>query len=472
MVRFLLIFLFFAISLNALGNSETLKRADYYMRSKNQSDKFRAYNDYKNLYLRAVIEDDSDLKIKALYGIVKSGSELNIDVSKYEKELKKPTLAKEESKKETPIKQTYHKPVSKPMKASEKANEIHVQSAHRVESSKWNNDNLVITFDKELDKEQIRYFTIHKPSAKSYKYIIDVKSSILTKFENISKRGINRIKIAQYNPTTVRIVVENSSKIDFVYKQEAQNIIIDLNLDLKSDEAVVNSVPVRVDRNKTIVIDPGHGGKDPGAVGYKNYEEKVVVFIVANELEKILKSRGYKVYMTRNSDEFVKLSRRTKYANEKSADIFISVHANAVSNGAADEVHGIECYFLSPSRSTRAKKVAALENSADISEMNIYGKDSYLNLLNHHNILASNKLAIDLQRGMLGSLNNKYNDVKDGGVREGPFWVLVGAQMPSVLVEIGFISHPKEATRLMDNNYRKIMAKGLADGIERYFANN
>lgn len=472
MVRFLLIFLFFAISLNALSSSETLKRADYYMRSKNQSDKFRAYNDYKNLYLRAVIEDDSGLKIKALHGIVKSGSELNIDVSKYEKELNKSTLVKEESKKETPIKQTYHKPIPKPMKASEKADEIHVQSAHRIESVKWNNDNLIIAFDKELEKEQISFFTIHKPSAKSYKYIIDVKSSILTKFENISKRGISRIKIAQFNPTTVRIVVENSSKIGFVYKQEAQNIVIDLNIDSKSDVAVANTTPVRADRNKTIVIDPGHGGKDPGAIGYKNYKEKVVVFIVTNELEKILKSRGYKVFMTRNSDEFVKLSERTKYANEKSADIFISVHANAVSNGAADEVHGIECYFLSPSRSNRAKKVAAQENSADMSDMNIYGKDSYLNLLNHHNILASNKLAIDLQRGMLGSLNNKYSDVKDGGVREGPFWVLVGAQMPSVLVEIGFISHPKEATRLMDSNYRKIMAKGLADGIERYFANN
>jgi N-acetylmuramoyl-L-alanine amidase len=116
--------------------------------------------------------------------------------------------------------------------------------------------------------------------------------------------------------------------------------------------------------------------------------------------------------------------------------------------------------------------VAALENSADMSDMNMYGKDSYLNLLNHHNILASNKLAIDLQRGMLGSLNQKYKDVRDGGVREGPFWVLVGAQMPSVLVEVGFITHPKESEHLVDDEYIKNMVKGLADGVERYFANN
>ena len=104
--------------------------------------------------------------------------------------------------------------------------------------------------------------------------------------------------------------------------------------------------------------------------------------------------------------------------------------------------------------------------------MNKYGKNSFLNLLNHHNILASNKLAIDLQRGMLGALNKKYKDVKDGGVREGPFWVLVGAQMPSVLVEVGFISNSSEAKRLVNDRYRKIMAKGLANGIERYFAKN
>ncbi len=174
--------------------------------------------------------------------------------------------------------------------------------------------------------------------------------------------------------------------------------------------------------------------------------------------------------MTRNRDKFVKLSKRTQYANRKKADIFISIHANAVGKKNAHKVHGIECYFLSPSRSSRAESIAAKENSADLSEMNRYGKNTFLKFLNHHKILASNKLAIDLQRGMLGSLR-KYK-VKDGGVREGPFWVLVGAQMPAVLVEVGFITHPKEAKRLVDPKYRKTMALGLANGIERYFYNS
>jgi N-acetylmuramoyl-L-alanine amidase len=95
-----------------------------------------------------------------------------------------------------------------------------------------------------------------------------------------------------------------------------------------------------------------------------------------------------------------------------------------------------------------------------------------LGLLNHYKILASNKLAIDLQRGVLGSLCKSYKNVRDSGVREGPFWVLVGAQMPAVLVEVGFISNPMEAKRLVSRKYQKKLAMGLADGIERYFANN
>ena len=107
-----------------------------------------------------------------------------------------------------------------------------------------------------------------------------------------------------------------------------------------------------------------------------------------------------------------------------------------------------------------------------MSDMKAYEQTNFLGLLNRHKIIASNKLAIDLQGGMLSALNKSYKNVKDGGVREGPFWVLVGAQMPAVLVEVGFISNPTEAKRLVNRRYQKKLATGLADGIERYFANN
>jgi N-acetylmuramoyl-L-alanine amidase len=176
--------------------------------------------------------------------------------------------------------------------------------------------------------------------------------------------------------------------------------------------------------------------------------------------------------MTRSNDKFIRLRNRTSYANKKDADLFISIHANAVGKKIAKKAYGIECYYLDKSRSSRAKKVAAQENSADMSEMDFYGKESFLHTLSSHNIIAANKLAIDLQRGMLSSLRKSYKKIKDGGVRPAPFWVLVGAQMPAVLVEVGFISNPMEAKRLVNSKYQKKIAYGLANGVERYFLNN
>lgn len=462
--KLFLLTLFLFVSLEASSSSELLKRADSYMKSGSTSDTFRAYDDYKSLYLRSLVDNDSSLKLEALQGIVTSGERLRIDVSKYSNELQ--GLQSQRS--------SYNKPESKDMKKTEHIEDVHLQPLHKLKSLSWKDERLLLEFNKELTSNQIEYFTLHNKSKGRYRYVFDIKTSMLNSSQSIKSNSIDRIKIAQFNPQTLRLVVDHTSEIEVEYKVDSNTLDIKLKTDSaeSSDSDLEKTVPPIRDRDKVIVIDPGHGGKDPGAVGYKKYREKIVVLDVAEYLQKILESRGYKVYMTRDRDRFVKLSDRTKFANKKNANIFISIHANAIDGKNAKEVHGIECYFLSPSRSEKAKRVAAQENSADISDMNIYGKDSYLNFLNHHNTVASNKLAIDLQRGMLGELNKKYDGVKDGGVREGPFWVLVGAQMPSVLVEIGFISHPMEAKRLVDKNYLKTMATGLADGVERYFANN
>ncbi len=456
MFRLFSLFLIIVISLHALSSSEILKRADGFMKSGTKTNEFRAYNDYKNLYLRAIMAEDDKLKLSALRGIVKSGNRLHIDISQYSDELSK-----------IKPKTSYQAPKSKSIKKSKKATAIKVKSSHKLRSVRWKDDRLLLIFDKKLRSNQINYFTLYDPRAKRYRYVFDIHASMLTKSQNLRKSGISRIKLAQYDTDTLRLVIENSKKVSINFKKESNTLVVYI----KSSRISKTTFPQRADRNKIIVIDAGHGGKDPGAVGYKNYREKIVVFKISQELKKILKSRGYRVYMTRDRDKFVKLSRRTEYANKKKANIFVSIHANAVSRKNAKKVHGIECYFLSPSRSKRAEKVAAKENSADLSDMNRYGKNTFLKFLNHHKILASNKLAIDLQRGMLGALNKEYK-VKDGGVREGPFWVLVGAQMPAVLVEVGFISHPQEAKRLVNSKYRKTMALGLANGIERYFAKN
>ena len=434
------------------------------MKSSNKSNYFRAYNDYKNLYLRSIMLEDKNLKISALKGIVSSGTRLHIDISQYSNELSalKP---KSVYKKKPQVKKVIAKKII-PKK---------VKSSHRLEYIKFINDELVLQFDKVLSTKQINYFTLYDPKNKQYRYVFDIHASMLKGSQTIRKKGIKRIKLAQYKPSTLRLVIEDTKKVRVKFSKRGDRLAIRINDAKAFKKATTNFKSTLLsppDRNRVIVIDAGHGGKDPGAVGYKKYREKIVVFSVAKELKKLLRSRGYTVYMTRDRDKFIKLSKRTQYANKRNADIFVSIHANSVAKENAHKAQGIECYFLSKSKSSRAKKVAAKENSADLSDMNFYGKESFLNTLNSHNIVASNKLAIDLQRGMLGALKKKYKHVKDGGVREGPFWVLVGAQMPSVLVEIGFISHPTEAKRLVQTSYQKTLAYGLANGIERYFSNS
>ena len=475
MFHHLILLLILMVSLHALSDTSILNRANKLVNSKSQSDQFRAYNDYKNLYLRAMMNDDSRLKKDALIGIVRSGDKLHIDVNSYKIKLKKQSFKKQKKKAKTKkilTKSKYNKPKPKANKKSKKAKEIKVKSSHKLKSIKWKNSALVLDFDKKLKNNQINYFTLYDSKKKIYKYVFDIHASMITKSKNLKKTGIKRIKLGQLNPNTIRLVIENNKKVKVRFSKKTKSLVVRINSKVSDKSKYKTPAPLRIDRDKTIVIDAGHGGKDPGAVGYKKYREKTVVLRIAQELKRLLRSRGYRVYMTRDRDKFIKLSKRTKYANKKKADIFISIHANTVDKKAASKVHGIECYFLSPSRSSRAKRVAAKENVADLTEMNRYGKSSFLNLLNHRNILASNKLAIDLQRGMLGSLNKKYKKVKDGGVREGPFWVLVGAQMPSVLIEVGFMTHPKESTRLSTSKYRNTMARGMANGIERYFANN
>ena len=461
MIRYFLVLALLYASLLALSNNQILNRADAFMRSGTKSDQFRAYNDYKNLYLRSIMNPDDKLRENSLKGIVKSGVKLHIDVSQYENELA--TFKKTTS---------YNKPKPKSNKVSKKAYEIKVKSSHKLKNISWYNDKLILKFDKNLYKSQINYFTLYDRKSKRYRYVFDIHASMLSKSQNLRKDGVKRIKIAQYKPDTLRLVIENDTKLKIKYNRNHAKLTIGMLSESKKIKRKDTYSPSRLDRNKIIVIDAGHGGKDPGAVGYKKYREKIVVFKIAKHLNDILKYRGYKVYMTRDSDKFIKLSKRTGLANKKSADLFVSIHANAVPRSKAKKVQGIECYFLSPSRSSRAEGVAAKENRAGTSEMNKYAKQSFLTVLNHAKTIASHKLAIDIQRGMLGSLNAHYKGVKDGGVREGPFWVLVGAQMPAVLVEVGFITNPKEAKRLVNNTYRKRMAMGIADGIERYFKNN
>ncbi|GAA7180501.1 N-acetylmuramoyl-L-alanine amidase family protein [Helicobacter pylori] len=231
-------------------------------------------------------------------------------------------------------------------------------------------------------------------------------------------------------------------------------------------------IKIKHKKHKKIVLDAGHGGKDCGAMSANLVCEKDIVLEVVKFLHKELKKRGYSVLLTRDKDIYIDLVARTELANRKSADLFISVHANSIPKHSTSNAHGIETYFLSTARSERARKVAEQENKDDVNLMDYFSKSLLLNSLNTQRLIVSNKLAIDVQYGMLQSIRKNYPDVVDGGVREGPFWVLAGALMPSILIEIGYNSHAIESKRIQSKPYQKILAKGIADGIDSFFSKN
>ncbi|GAA7812154.1 N-acetylmuramoyl-L-alanine amidase [Helicobacter pylori] len=261
---------------------------------------------------------------------------------------------------------------------------------------------------------------------------------------------------------------ERSAKKE-IPKKEAENESKNQVFIAEKNDAFIKT---KRKKHKKIVLDAGHGGKDCGAMSANLVCEKDIVLEVVKFLHKELKKRGYSVLLTRDKDIYIDLVARTELANRKSADLFISVHANSIPKHSTSNAHGIETYFLSTARSERARKVAEQENKDDVNLMDYFSKSLLLNSLNTQRLIVSNKLAIDVQYGMLQSIRKNYPDVVDGGVREGPFWVLAGALMPSILIEIGYNSHAIESRRIQSKPYQKILAKGIADGIDSFFSKN
>ncbi|RVZ26790.1 N-acetylmuramoyl-L-alanine amidase [Helicobacter pylori] len=275
------------------------------------------------------------------------------------------------------------------------------------------------------------------------------------------------IKHAHSKPTHSPLN-EKSAKKE-IPKKEAENESKNQVFIAEKNDAFIKT---KRKKHKKIVLDAGHGGKDCGAMSANLVCEKDIVLEVVKFLHKELKKRGYSVLLTRDKDIYIDLVARTELANKKSADLFISVHANSIPKRSTSNAHGIETYFLSTARSERARKVAEQENKDDVNLMDYFSKSLLLNSLNTQRLIVSNKLAIDVQYGMLQSVRKNYPDVVDGGVREGPFWVLAGALMPSILIEIGYNSHAIESKRIQSKPYQKILAKGIADGIDSFFSKN
>jgi N-acetylmuramoyl-L-alanine amidase len=214
-----------------------------------------------------------------------------------------------------------------------------------------------------------------------------------------------------------------------------------------------------------IVIDPGHGGHDAGTVGPNGLLEKDLVLDVSKRLGKLLSVRmGAEVVLTRRNDTFVPLETRTAIANQEQADLFVSVHANSSQDPDAS---GVETYYLNFTSSPEALEVAARENAA--SDKSIHElQDLVKKIALKEKIEESREFASDVQQSLHSGMARKNPDERDRGVKKAPFVVLIGANMPSILAEISFLSNPGEERRLRMPEYRQRIAESLFRGIERY----
>jgi N-acetylmuramoyl-L-alanine amidase len=216
---------------------------------------------------------------------------------------------------------------------------------------------------------------------------------------------------------------------------------------------------------RTVVLDPGHGGSDPGCIGLSGLEEKTITLDVALMLKKLLVEKaGLKVIMARESDILVPLEARTVIANQKRADLFVSIHVNAHRDRRRE---GIETFYLNFSPDPGVIETAAAENSASTKNMG-HMKDIIQKIVQNSKIYESRDLAERIQKDLLKSLSLVNPDVKNLGVKGGPFYVLIGSEMPSVLVEISHLSNPAEEARLKTERYRELAARGIYGGIMDY----
>lgn len=220
---------------------------------------------------------------------------------------------------------------------------------------------------------------------------------------------------------------------------------------------------------RKIVLDPGHGGKDPGAMGHGGIAEKDIVLSVAKKLaRKLTTEMGVQVVLTRNDDRYVALEDRTATANAEDADLFISLHMNASPNTDAS---GVETYYLDNTTDEAAIRLAARENSTsrrNISDLQFILSDMTQNMKLEDSIT----LAHRLQGSMVGGMTKVMSDVKDLGVKKALFYVLVGARMPSVLVEMFFITNRGEGRAMSRGDYQDAMVQALYEGIEKFGQSN
>jgi N-acetylmuramoyl-L-alanine amidase len=294
---------------------------------------------------------------------------------------------------------------------------------------------------------------------------------------------ISAVRVGLTERGRVRLLVELSDAAEFVVREldDGRRLLIAA----RADAAPANATPaqreettprrrapprhrrVRLQRPPRIVLDPGHGGDDPGALGYA--VEKDVTLAIGHDLAALLRSGlGAEVTLTRSDDSTLPLAERTRIANVTRADLFVSIHANASPSGTA---RGIETYYLDNTNDQATLRLVAMENGGG-REPPPEGRTDlrYIlsSLLQGGKQDVSARLATVLQKNLISQMAARHDDIVDLGVKRGPFYVLVGAYMPCVLVETSFLDHEIEGHRLAGAPYRRQLAEGLYAGIREF----
>ena len=280
-------------------------------------------------------------------------------------------------------------------------------------------------------------------------------------------------RAAQYSPDTVRVVLDIESIKDYkpFHWNDPFRIVIDIFGESSSEGKALAAIeekrpvlPAPDPGIKRIVIDPGHGGRDPGAIGPSGLKEKDVVLRIAKGLKKKLKKQGYEVLLTRERDVYLRLEERTAIANTKKADLFISLHANASRKRGS---RGIETYIYNFPSDEEAMELAAQENA--ISPQKLTDLQIILHSLRlNAKVNESGRLAHHVQRSMCKTLKQRYSGSLDRGVKQAPFYVLMGARMPAILAEVSYISNRYEERRLKSRKYLDKIAYSISDGLHGY----
>ena len=320
-----------------------------------------------------------------------------------------------------------------------------------------------------------KLFTLEHPD----RVVIDLSQTHLASEVRVpaASGAVTEVRIGTQPDGTLRVVVQLKSPLAahsvWTPGEEGGQLVLNLGEPAQAVPKTVRAAhaPGEGERDVVIAVDAGHGGVDPGAIGHGGTREKDVTLAIARRLAALLEERlGAETLLTRTDDTTLSLSDRTARANSEGADLFVSIHANANPTG---RLHGIETYYLDNAADHATSRLAAMENGLDLLRPRGEGSDlRYIlsDLVQVGKMDESIALARAVQRAVVATTRSRYPYVTDLGVKRGPFYVLVGAYMPCVLVETSFLTHPMEGRRLARDEYQATLAEGIASGVARFLA--